>query len=361
MPFTGPELTQLGFIALDHFMSNNPIDQIAQQRPLLAKLSAKKKVFPGAKQYIVEQVRHTYDSNFQWYFGDDQVDYNRKDTVRQASFEWKGAHDGFSLNEDFLLGNGITIVDSQSPTTNTGAEMQQLTNLFEENMETLRLGFEETFDLDLHRDGSTDTRTIEGLDHLIALDPTAGVVGGIDRATALWWRNQRAADLLRDGTDMIQAMETMWRDCTRNGGVPDFILAGGTFVDTFRDAAKGEINRYAVQQVNAHTPGELDPSIRQADGATYTGLHFQGVPIVYDPSFQVLDAADSPAIPWEDRCYFINTKHMKLRPAQGHDMVARKPPRDHDYYIYYWGLTWKGGMCINRSNCHGVLSLAAPI
>jgi hypothetical protein len=358
MPFSAPELTQLGYIALDHYMRNNPIDQIAQQRPLLAKLTAKKKSFPGAKQYITEQVRHTYDSNFQWYFGDDQVTYNRKDTVRQASYEWKGAHDGFSLNEDFLLGNGITITDTSGPSTNSGAEMQQLTNLFEENMETLRLGFEESFDLDLHRDGSASTNNIAGLDHLIALDPTTGVVGGIDRATNTWWRNHVATGVLRDGSDMIAHMEEMWRQCTINGGVPDLIIAGGNFVDVFRVAAKGEVSRYAVQQVASHTPGELDPSIRQDNGATYTGLHFQGVPIVYDPSFQVLDAADSPATPWEDRCYFINTKHMRLRPAQGHDMIPRKPPRDHDYYIYYWGLTWKGALTMNRSNAHGVLALA---
>ena len=88
--FSGAELTQLGYIALDHYLKNNPVDQIAVQRPLLRKLMSRKRTFPGGKEDVVEQLRHKYDSNFQWYFGDDAVTYNRKDTVRQAEFPWAG-------------------------------------------------------------------------------------------------------------------------------------------------------------------------------------------------------------------------------------------------------------------------------
>ena len=163
MSFTSAELTQLGYVALDHYLRNKPIDEIARERPLLAKLMSKKKSFPGGKQFITEQVRFQYDSNFQWYFGDDTVTYNRKDTVRQTQFPWAGAHDGFSLNEDLLLANGITVTDNAGPSTNSGAEMLQLTNLFEENIETLRLGFEEMLDYDIHLDGTQDAKSIAGI------------------------------------------------------------------------------------------------------------------------------------------------------------------------------------------------------
>ena len=349
--FTAPELTQLGYIGLDHYLRNKPIDQIAVERPLLAKLMSKKKSFPGGKEYVVEQVRHSYDSNFQWYFGDASVTYNRKDTVRQAKFEWQGAHDGFSLNEDLLFANGITLTDSSGPSKNSGADMLQLTNLFEENIETLRLGFEEMFDLDMHRDGTQDVDAFGGLDHLIATAPATGVVGGIDRATETWWRNNAVLDVTE--ANLIETMEAQWRACTRNGGRPDFILAGEVFVDTFRRAAKSEISRYTILATSGQN-AEMDPSINAQ--ATSTGLHFQGVPIVWDPSFEVLDTADSPVQEWTSRCYFINTKHMKLRPAAGHDMIARKPPRTHTEYIFYWGLTWKGALTINRSNCHSVIT-----
>ena len=353
MSFTSAELTQLGYVALDHYLRNKPIDEIARERPLLAKLMSKKKSFPGGKQFVTEQVRFQYDSNFQWYFGDDTVTYNRKDTVRQTQFPWAGAHDGFSLNEDLLLANGITVTDNAGPSTNSGAEMLQLTNLFEENIETLRLGFEEMLDYDIHLDGTHDAKAIAGLDLLVALDPTTGTVGGIDRATNVWWRNNAVAS----STDIIEDMEKMWRDCTLNGGRPDFIIAGSAFVDAFRAAAKDEISRYTILKTSGEN-AQMDPSIEAM--ATSTGLHFQGVPIVWDPTFDVLDAdsaGSSATTPYSNRCYMLNTKHMTLRPAAGHDMVARKPERAAENYIWYWGLTFKGALTMNRSNCHGVISI----
>lgn len=64
MPFTTQEITDAGKIGIDFYLRNNPIDQIAVERPLLKALSAKKKSAPGAKQYIVEQLRARYQSNF---------------------------------------------------------------------------------------------------------------------------------------------------------------------------------------------------------------------------------------------------------------------------------------------------------
>lgn len=355
-PVGSDELTQLGYIALDHYLRNKPIDEIARERPLLSKLMSKKKTFPGGKQFITEQVRKSYDSNFQWYFGDDTVTYNNKDTVRQTQFPWAGAHDGFSLNEDMLLANGITVTDNAGPATNSGADLLQLTNLFEENIETLRLGFEESLDYDLHLDGTQDAKSIAGLDLLVSLDPTTGTVGGIDRATNEWWRSNREAGVAQ--ADMVNAMEGMWRDCTLNGGRPDFIIAGATFVDAFRDACKDEIARYTILKTSGEN-AQMDPSIEAA--ATSTGLHFQNVPIVWDPTFEMLDAdsaGSSSTVPFSNRCYFLNTKHITMRPASGHDMIARKPERAAENYIWYWGLTFKGALTMNRANCHGLIDVA---
>jgi hypothetical protein len=51
----------------------------------------------------------------------------------------------------------------------------------------------------------------------------------------------------------------------------------------------------------------------------------------------------------------LNTNHIKLRPIEGNDMIARKPPREHTSYNYYWGMTWRGGLTMNRGNCHGCI------
>ena len=111
------------------------------------------------------------DSNFQSYFGDTQVTYNRKRTLQQAKYTWGSFHDGFGLNEDELTQNGIVMTDDKSSVP-TEAEKVQLTNLLQENSETLKLGFQENFDYMLHLDGTQSTTNIPGLDLLVSTTPT---------------------------------------------------------------------------------------------------------------------------------------------------------------------------------------------
>ena len=358
LAFTSGELTQLGYTALDHYLKNDPIDQIGTERPWLRKLTSKKRNFPGGKQYITEQIRTDYGENLTWYGGDDTVAYNRRDSVRQVNFPWGGWHDGFSLNEDLLFANGITVTDRNARSggsSNSAADMLQLTNLFQENIEVLRLGCEKVFDRELHRDGTQDTKAIAGLDSLVAIDSTTGTVGGIDRSVAAnaYWRNQIVSSGVAQAS-LIGQMETNWRACMREGGAPDFIMAGSDFVDDFRAAAASAIIRY-TDLPRTGGSSEFDPSIKQSQGGTYTGLHFQGVPIVWNPIFSELDTLDSPTPTWEKRCYFINCNTIRLRPAAGHDMIPRTPPRNANAYVHYWGLTWKGALTMNRANCHSVI------
>lgn len=65
MPFTTQEISDAGKVGLDFYLKNTPIDQIDVERPFLKALNGRKSSAPGAKQYIVEQLRVRYQSNFQ--------------------------------------------------------------------------------------------------------------------------------------------------------------------------------------------------------------------------------------------------------------------------------------------------------
>ena len=380
------DITQLGYVALQNYLKNKPIDQVATERPLLKALMAKKKPWGGGKENIVEQIRTDYGNNFEW-FGDSAlntssaVTYNTRDTVRQAYYPWNSAHDGFQFSEDYLLGNGILIGDSQSPRNSSAAGLVQLTNVFNEAMEVLRLGFEKILDQSLHLDGtigvgggtSLANKAINGLDFIVPCVSHTGTVGGIARAGNTYWRNQidmgaglnvttgAAYGNGYPGATLLGAMHTMWRACQKNGGSPNFILAGTDFIKSYEAAADAKESRYAVQPGSSSAPWNMDPSIENKDWGTFTGLYFQGVPIMLDPVFQDLDAisgakdSNGLTVDWEKRCYFLNTKHLTLRPIEGNDMIARKPPREHTSYNYYWGMTWRGSLTANRCNCHGVM------
>lgn len=350
MPFSAQEIVDAGKIGLDFYLAAKPVDQIAMERPLLKALQAKKKKAPGAKQYIVEQLRKNYGSNFQWYNGSSVVTYNRRVTNEQANFAWRSCHDGLALDEDRLAQNGITITDTSGPSNASDAEKIQLTNLFEEQSEVLRLGFQEQFSYQLHLDGTQSTDAIAGMDSMVSLAPTSGTVGGIDRAVAAnaYWRNNVATGLTTTaGTGTIlNQMEVMYRQCMRNGGRPDLLIAGSNFIDGYRNFV-----------LNTYGRMDFGPSNRKKiEGGTEV-MTFQGIDLQWSPEFQELDSRYAPATLWEKRCYMLNSGTITLRPLQGHDMITRKPPRAYDRYEYYWGITWKGALTMNRANANAVLAL----
>jgi len=353
MPFTTEQLAYAGRAAIDYYLKNDPVDSANYAHPLTKKLLEGKQNYGGGLQYVVEQLRYQNDSNFQSYFGDSQVSYNRKRTLQQAKYSWGAFHDGFGLNEDELAQNGIIVTDDRNAVP-TEAERVQLTNLLQENMETLKLGFIENFDIMLHRDGTQSSTDIPGLDLLVAVDPTTNTsIGTINQSTNTWWRNQTNTGIsTASAGNLVSQMETTWRECTRYGGQqPDFILCGGAFLDAYRIDAGLTVNR----QINN------EPKLQKGGvsiDAGNTGVYFKGVELVWDPTFDVMQTLDAPSVHWEKRCYFLNTKTIKLRPITGHWMVSRKPPRVYDRYVHYWALTAKAALTCNKRKANAVLSIA---
>lgn len=357
MPFTQEQLQYGANASINYFLKNKPIDQVNVDRPLIKMFMEKKKPYAGALQYVVEQLRYSNDSNFQSYFGDQQVSYNRKRTLQQAKFTWGSFHDGFGLNEDELAQNGITMTDDRSNVP-SDADKIQLTNLLEENTETLKLGFQENFDYMLHLDGTQSPTNIPGLDLLVSTTPTVAlIVGGLDQSVYTWWQNTAITGIsTATAGNLTQQMELAWRNCTRYGGTaPNYILVGELFLDAYRNDAKATINRTIMMTGDRAKPTEMDGSVGEG---VRTGLYFKNIELIWDPVMTELDVLYSPTILWQKRCYFLNDKFLKLRPIQGHWMINRTPPRVYDRYVHYFALTAKAALTTGKRNAHAVLSIA---
>jgi len=356
MPFNTEQLAYAGNAAINYFLKNDPVDNINVARPLIKLLMEGKKPYAGGLQYVVEQLRYSNDSNFQSYFGDGQVTYNRKRTLQQAKYTWGSFHDGFGLNEDELTQNGIVMTDDKNSVP-SDAEKVQLTNLLQENTETLKLGFEENFDIMLHRDGTQSATDIPGLDALISTTPTvSATVGGLDQSVYTWWQNFASLSIASTAGLLVNTMEFYWRQCTRYGGVaPDYILCGDAFLDAYRTDAGVTVNRFITSE--GLQKGGVTVDAGTGKGVN-TGVFFKGVELVWDPVFNIMDTLDAPSTPWAKRCYFINTKRINLRPIAGHWMISRRPPRVYDRYVHYWALTSKAALTTGKRNSHAVLSIA---
>jgi hypothetical protein len=362
MPFNSEQLAYAGNAAINYFLKNDPVDNYNINRPLIKRLMSKKVEYAGGLQYVVQQLRYQNDSNFQSYFGDSQVTYNRKRTLQQAKYVWGAFHDGFGLNEDELTQNGIEMTDDRNAVP-SDAEKVQLTNLLEENMETLKLGFLENFDIMLHLDGTQSATNIPGLDLLISTaSGSSQTVGTIqtNTTTNTWWQNNVQLAIASGTAGAVTtAMEVAWRACIRVGGAaPNFLLAGEAFIDAYRKDAgsnAGATTRQVFVDANNKKAITLDNGVG-SDAST--GLYFKGAELIWDPIVDQLQATYAPSVSWLKRCYFINDKHLQLRPIKGHWMIARRPPRVYDRYVHYWALTAKAALTTGKRNAHAVLAIA---
>lgn len=361
MAVTSAQLAAGANKQLEVYSKEDPVDQINKDRPLASWLIANKKETLGGNTYYNEKVHVANQSNYQNYFGDDQVSYNRRDTVRLAKYGWANFHDGFGVNEDEMIANGIVLNDDNPEgTTLSGAEALQIYNLMEQNWADLKMGVQEKFDEELHRDGTQDPKAVQGLDFLVSTTPATGTVGGIDAATNAYWRNNVNLNIPRVTNEataqaFIAEMEKTWRACKTYGRmVPDKILVGTDFYDQYKLALNLTQARSVNINVGAGKPGQ--PSL---DGGTGE-LYFKNVLVEWDPTFDTLDEVyGAPTHAWKRRAYFLNSKTIRLRPLRGHWMVNRKPPRMYDRYVFYFGLTSKYRLTMNKRNANAVLTVAA--
>ncbi|MBA4279304.1 phage major capsid protein [Ralstonia sp.] len=348
MPFNAAQLAVSANTAIEYFLKNEPIDQVNFERPWLKTLMDGKQNAPGANLYV-EQIYISNDSNYQNYFGAQQVTYNERDGIRQARYNYYNFHDGFGIDEDRLAANGITITDAGDSVV-TQAETFQLTNLLKTGFHQLREGVHDGLHEELLRDGLYDANACPGLDALVSTTPTVGIVGGLNAATQTYWRNNASLNIAATPGTLTEQMEIQWRACTRFGGsAPTHIMASGAFIDAYRRDAKSEVDRRI--QVSGRGGTNLDASV--------SGVFFKGIPIVWNPTLDILDAKfGAPPVRWDRRCYFLNMKHLKLRPVTGQWMINRAPQRVHDRYVHYRALTAKYRLTMNKRNCHAVLSVA---
>lgn len=361
MPISSAHVAVAGKYSLEHFVRNPPEDQIRTARPWIRKLRQRKDGFGGGNRNIVYQLMTDYDENGEWFYGDQDLSYNRRDGIEQARFPWRSFHDGYTINTDDLIENGIRVTGSGAkPMPITSDEQVQLTNLFTTRNTQLVLGFERQLDREFHRNGAASTDAVKGLDHLVSNTPTAGTVGSINRATAgnSWWRNNVASAALTDAT-IQESMEVGYQQCQRNGGMPDFIMMGTEALKVYRSSMTRADNRGIQRVVNLPAGGaqpKMDAGIgASADGGVETGLVFKGVPVIWNPVFLDLDGIENPTNDWEKRIYMLNCMYLSERPVTGYDEVNSTQPTIYSNPdTYYFRRVWRGAMPITRANAQWV-------
>lgn len=349
MPFTQDELDNITIAALDYHMDKGKVHkQSIQEKPLLAKIMAKKKTFPGGKENITIRVKGVYSTTIQGFTHDDTVTYGNPGNLKQGIFPWKEIHAGISVTLTELKKDGISVVDSANgakTTQHSQREATALANLLEDKLDDMSEGKARGMNLMFWRDGTADAKLVPGIKSFVVDDPTAtATVGGIPQGTNAWWRNRALLGISATvGGAAAQTLTlkliTEFRQLRRYGGRPDTALCGSDFLDVLEAEMR---SKGVYTQDGWAKSGKID--LGMAD-ATLKGVTFE-----YDPTLD--DESEAK------RCYILDFKTIFPMVMEGEDDKAHAPARPETKYVLYRAVTWTGGLVCKQRNANGVYSIA---
>lgn len=348
MPFTAQELGNITNAALDFFVKGPAMAQSIQDRPLLQAFTKSQKTFPGGKGNISVPVKGDYTTAVQGYSHNDTVSYGNPANIKRAAYPWKEIHAGIGVTLTELHTDGISVVDSStsdSTTEHSDREMAAITNLLEDKLDDLSVGWANTFNSMLWKDGTQDAKQVPGLLSLLPDANATGTTGGLDRSATTWWRHRTlvGANKITFSTTLQTLTKTLRaevRQLRRYGGKPTLLLCGSGFLAGL-EAELAEKGFY--QQLGFSNNGKNDLGISQ--------ISMMGAgDFIYDPTLDDLG--------YSKRCYAVDPKAIQLYVMEGEDMKTHNPARPYNQYALYRALTWCGGLVAKQLNGCGVYEIA---
>ena len=344
MPFTAAEVLQVENTLLD-YNKKGVTDQTKQVRPLYDSLVAKKKTFPGGKEFITMRVSGLFPVTMQGYSHDDEQNYVNPATIKQAKAKWYETSAGITMTLTELKMYGISVVDSMDSKRiiiHIGAEEVALVDILQYKFGQLEEGSERSLAEMFWRDGTQDAKAIPGIMSFIVDNPTVGTRFGIDASSETYWRNRvrLGLDVSTPGNqNLVTALQGEFRQLRRYGNPKHEFYAGSDFLDGFERELRSK-GTYTMDGWSKS--GRIDASV--AD------LAFKGVELVYEPLLDDLGRSKYG--------YLLDMNQIKLWAMEDEWMKNHTPARPADKYVMYRAITCTGGICAGQLNTSGVYSIA---
>ncbi len=196
-------------------------DNVLNHNALCARLLQKGNVKPAAGgREIIQELEYAENGTAGWYSGYEVLDITPQDVFDAATYDWKQ-----------LAGN-VTISGLEE-LKNSGKE--RVINLIASRIKNLEKTLKNSLATAVYADGTTDTKSLGGLQQLVIDDPTSStVVGGINQATYTFWGNQTSGDAtLTTSAHMDTELNEMYLKCIRGTDKPDFIVTDTIFYNFF--------------------------------------------------------------------------------------------------------------------------------
>jgi hypothetical protein len=299
-------------------------DNVSKNHALLDRLEKKGKRKPvsGGRQ-IIQELEYGENGTFNWYSGYDPLNISPSEVFSAAQFDWKQCSVAVSVSglEELM---------------NAGEE--QIIDLLEARIENAERTMRNQMSSAVYGDGTAaGGKAIGGLALLVPDVPTAGTVGGINRATWSFWQSQKFGAVADGGgaattANMVSYMDRLWLNLVRGTDKPDLIVADNVYYRLYMEALQ---------------PQQRFTSTDMAQ-AGFESLKFMSADVVFDGGI----GGACPA----NHMYFLNTDYLYIRPHTKRQYVPLAPDRfstNQDAMVKLIG--WAGNMTLSGSKFQGVL------
>ena len=289
---------------LDKFMKNSVTSSVIGNNALLKALQNKGKIVheEGGRNFQ-ENIAYASNSTVQFQNPTDLLNTTPQDEFTSALFAQKMLTGTDQISEKELLQN---------------AGDARIFNLLEGKRKNLM--------------DSLRNQLGTALPLLIADDPTTGTVGGIDRSTNSFWRNQvydfsTSAGANASASNIQAGMNSLYLSCqVQEGSFPDLILADANYFSFFENSLQ------QIQRITTTGEGKLG----------FEQLAYKSSAVVYDPN--------CPA----NHMYFLNTDYVKFQHLNNPLFTKGETQRPINQLYYVTPVYLYGNLTISSARVHGV-------
>jgi hypothetical protein len=268
-------------------------DNVTKNNALLSRLKQRGNVKPfSGGNVILQELSFAENANAGYYSGYETLPVAASDVISAAQYDIKQAACPVTISGLEQLQN---------------AGKEQIIDLLEARMTVAESTMANLIAGGVYSDGTgSGGKQITGLNAQVAVDPTTGTVGGIDRATWNFWRNKIFKATTTGGAATTAAniqsyMNQLWASLVRGQDRPDLIIMDNAYWGFFMNSLQ------AIQRFTGDTDAKLG----------FVSVKYMDADVVLDGGIGGFCPAKT--------MFMLNTKYIFLRPHSQRNMVPLSP------------------------------------
>ena len=359
-----PEGLEEGLYSVHEEVMNkgNPDTLDRSDMPWWTFLNGQKKAMSFTQGKTIVKVKKNGGLKLQfWNNGYQTLGFKRNRINSEMEFAPGRTHLGQEIEHTELEDQGYTINPNETgrgknfANSLSMAEQDKLVDIFKELIEDASDTYDVEHDLNFHLDGTQDPDAFIGLDGLLPLNHL-GTIGGQSRTDKCFQHQLQLGLSTAASGNFERGLNRLIRDSNNtNRGMRskiDFILAGDDFIDGY--VAWARANNVPYQRVGGPA------KVARMDIATPDeAIHYQGIPIIRDPTFRVLDEMfPGLTTPWSKRAYFLASRTWTLGFQQGKDKHFSVPADPFDNRLTRASYDGRYVLILRKPAGNGVASVA---